>query len=157
MKKRKGEQQEIGTKKAKKHFEMDYLMQNPGLDHLSEKIFQLLNVQTIARCRLVSKLWNENLEKIWIIKQLETYQCKIIEIYDPNEHESQKKQLVEYQPGWIQIFQALSKDVKIVNFIKQYYLDKKASNMGWTPLHYACKYGQVELVKLSTSIGNVQL
>ena len=51
MNKRKGEQ-EIGTKKAKKHFEMNYLIQNPGLDHLSEKIFQLLNVQTIARCRL---------------------------------------------------------------------------------------------------------
>ena len=154
MKKRKGDQNVEVPEKAKKGlFEMDYLMQNQGLDHLSEKIFQLLNVQTIARCRLVSKLWNQSLDKIWIIKQLETFQRKLIEIYDSDEHESQKKQLVEYQPEWIQIFQALAKqnDVKIVHFIKKYYLDIEASNMGWTPLHYACKYGQVELVNLLNS------
>ena len=154
MKKRKGDQNVEVPEKAKKGlFEMDYLMQNQGLDHLSEKIFQLLNVQTIARCRLVSKLWLQSLDKIWIIKQLETFQRKLIEIYDSDEHESQKKQLVEYQPEWIQIFQALAKqnDVKIVHFIKQYYLDIEASRMGLTPLHYACKYGQVELVNLLNS------
>ena len=165
MTKRKGDEQDLeAMKKAKQGFEMDYLMGNPGLDHLSKRIFQLLNVQSVARCRLVSKFWCQYLDKIWLVKQLETYQNKIIEMVfiiheiDEDGH-FWKKPLVEYQPEWIQIFKGIVKqnnidDLKaIVKFVKQYYFDIEASRLGMTPLHYACKCGHLEFFKVITSTG----
>ena len=51
---------------------MDRIINNPGLNHLSEKIFKYLERDSLLQCRLVSKSWKNALDnpKFWLKKYL---------------------------------------------------------------------------------------
>ena len=53
-----------------------------NLPEITESIFEKLDNQTIAKCRLVSKSWNKHLERIWILRQIQKYKSKELFIID---------------------------------------------------------------------------
>ena len=47
------------------------IMRSQGLCHIREQIFGYLSYETLENCRKVSKLWDESLERIALIKCIE--------------------------------------------------------------------------------------
>ena len=52
---------------------MDIFIDNPGLNHIGEKIFKYLERDSLLQCRLVSKSWKNTLDtpKFWLKKYLQ--------------------------------------------------------------------------------------
>ena len=52
---------------------MDKFIDNPGLNHIGEKIFKYLERDSLLQCRLVSKSWKNTLDtpKFWLKKYLQ--------------------------------------------------------------------------------------
>ena len=47
-----------------------------GFDHIADEIFDLLDNQSIAKCRQVSKGWNAHLKRTWLIRQMSHLKAK---------------------------------------------------------------------------------
>ena len=56
-------------------------MRSEGLWHLCETIFGYLDHETVMECRKVSKLWNESLEWISLVKYFYEFSDKIAEYH----------------------------------------------------------------------------
>ena len=41
---------------------MDSFFENPGLSHIGKKILKTLDIKSLSNCRLVCKLWNNEIE-----------------------------------------------------------------------------------------------
>ena len=50
---------------------LELIMRSQGLCHIREQIFGYLSYETLENCRKVSKLWDESLERIALIKCIE--------------------------------------------------------------------------------------
>jgi len=55
------------------------IMRSQGLCHIREQIFGYLKCKTLENCRKVSKLWNESLERIALIKCIEEFGDRDVE------------------------------------------------------------------------------
>ena len=56
-------------------------MNNEAMWHLCEEIFRYLDYETLLKCRMVSKLWNELLERLTLVKYLYGFVDKIAEFH----------------------------------------------------------------------------
>ena len=156
---------------------MDKLMNNPNLWHLRDHIFGFLNHETVEKCRQVSQLWNESLERISIVIFLQEFGNR--NVVTPDEKVSTiipgwqkavkkygaqasiedlrevKNSLQRLALGndwcWSEPVHIAAKEgaVKLIKFVLETSYDMNArNNIGWTPLHLACEYGKTEIVQL---------
>ena len=56
-------------------------MDNEAMWHLCEEIFRYLDYKTLLKCRMVSKLWNELLERLAVVKYLYGFEDKAVEFH----------------------------------------------------------------------------
>ena len=136
-------------------FKMNSLITNPGLQHLAIRIFAKLNIQDLKHCRIVCKLWKDMIEndKSWLHYNLNKVKNKphIIMKDDLLNYFNFKIPLIEEFPEWQKVHDYFEctkniQDLKsYVNFMKDYF--ENESNT-WTPLHFACLNGNIEMVKL---------
>ena len=156
---------------------MDKLMNNPNLWHLRDHIFGFLNHETVEKCRQVSQLWNESLERISIVIFLQEFGNRNVVTPDekvstiiPGWQKAAKKygaqasieDLREVKNSlqrlalgndwcWSEPVHIAAKEgaVKLIKFVLETSYDMNArNNIGWTALHLACEYGRTEIVQL---------
>ena len=103
--------------------------------HLSLAIFQLLDDQSISKCREVCLLW-----KNFIDEEKSLIRVRIIEIIHANEKnlECYNEEILQSAP-----IESLS---KIACSVKQFY-QKTPRAYGQTLMHFAAMSGQVTIVK----------
>ena len=164
-------------KMNKGNFDMIMTLANKGLWHICEQIFDYLNYENVENCRKVSKLWNESLERIALIKFIEEFADREVE------PKNTKKSTVI--PGWKKAAQkygvqasiddledvidslqelarengkcveypvhvaAINGDVKLMEFFLRTSFDMNTKgDFGYTAFHEACFCGQTEIAQL---------
>ena len=159
MKKRRRKESKLCELVDQKHartenlaFGLEDLMRNPGLDHISNFVFQLLDLEAIEQCRLVSKYWCETVEHLWVIKQLDICPTKII-VHSVDM--IMTGPLIDVYPQWEKVLRCLKTNhsieelKQIVSFMKKYYFAGKCyAFCGFTPLHYACYIEEEEICSI---------
>ena len=161
----------------KGNFDMIMTLADKGVWHICEQIFGYLNNENLKNCRKVSKLWDESLERIALIK------C--IEEFGDREVKGQYKKVSTIIPGWKKaahkygvqasikdleevkdsliklasgkgkcrshpvVEAAKNGDVKLIEFALRTSYDMNAKDViGNTALHQACCYGRTETAQL---------
>ena len=164
-------------KMNKGNFDLIMTLANKGLWHICEQIFGYLNYETLEYCRKVSKLWNESLERIALIKFIEEFADREVE------PKNTKKSTII--PGWKKAAQkygvkasiddlediidslqelarengkcveypvhvaAINGDVKLMEFFLRTSFDMNTKgDFGYTAFHEACFHGQTEIAQL---------
>jgi len=149
------------------------IMRSQRLRHIREQIFGYLSYETLENCRKVSKLWDESLERIALIKFIEEFGERVVIFANekvstiiPGWQNAAKKYGVQASIEHLEeVKDSLEKlvtvngkccsdpvheaarngDVKLIEFIlRTSYKDGD----GWTALHWTCYYGRTETVKL---------
>ena len=87
--------------------DFDSLVQNPGLQHIAERVFSFLEAKDLAKCRLVSRKWRDTIDPLrywWILhlKPIKTTRMKFQEYRDPAE----EALFLEKFPKWNEVFAA---------------------------------------------------
>ena len=139
------------TKKAE--LSLIDILDNPGLRVVTDRIFEYLWVQDLAKCRLVSKVFKENVDssKVFLVEQLN-------EIRDLKKTFSDGfldlPELIELKfPQWFDIFEHFEKKEtfenlkKFVKFMWKYWKDDTPL-FGCSPLHFAASQGDLEFFHL---------
>ena len=103
----------------------DWILQNPGLNHLTIKIFKLLDINSLGFCLVVSKQWHQ------FIKENETIWKAHVSTELPL-HDVCNSGYV----NMVKLFIDLNYDINAKNRLDQ------------TPLYLACQQNQVKLVEL---------
>lgn len=99
-----------------------------------------------------------NKEKAWYHNKLQEFQTLPIQIVertkDQNGYKTRKNTFQQIFPDWQAFFKHFETEEnvatlkKIVHFLRDYYMDYQDVENGETPLHYACKMGNLEMVKI---------
>ena len=64
---------------------MEVITTNSGLDHISEDIFKLLDMNSLMNCRLVKSSWKNVLDQpIFWLKKMNSANSIIFDIYNPS-------------------------------------------------------------------------
>ena len=64
---------------------MEVITTNSGLDHISEDIFKLLDMNSLINCRLVKSSWKNVLDQpIFWLKKMNSANSIIFDIYNPS-------------------------------------------------------------------------
>ena len=64
---------------------MEVITRNSGLDHISEDIFKLLDMNSLINCRLVKSSWKNVLDQpIFWLKKMNSENSIIFDIYNPS-------------------------------------------------------------------------
>ena len=102
---------------------MEEFLQNGGLCHLGEKIFDYLPDKDLAKCLLVSKSWHSFLtfsvfwKQRWIRKlDLVLAQNRFVPRWEDNPFIHPQKPLCEYYPEWKDICNYMKNDESLANF-----------------------------------------
>ena len=102
---------------------MEEFLQNGGLCHLGEKIFDYLPDKDLAKCLLVSKSWHSFLtfsvfwKQRWIRKlDLVLAQNRFVPRWEDNPFIHPQKPLYEYYPEWKDICNYMKNDESLANF-----------------------------------------
>ena len=102
---------------------MEEFLQNGGLCHLGEKIFDYLPDKDLAKCLLVSKSWHSFLtfsvfwKQRWIRKlDLVLAQSRFVPQWEDNPFNHPQKPLCEYYPEWKDICNYMKNDESLANF-----------------------------------------
>ena len=136
---------------------LEYLVSNSGLFHLAEHIISFLNDTSVARCRLVSKGFNEFLVNIWRNRaQREAFRLceEKLEIYADDTFERRiEVTIFECWPEWknaLREIENLHDLSDVINLLKEYVessetYEKLSLCAGWTvkssPLHFVASDG----------------
>ena len=125
---------------------MEYIINNRGLDHIAIQIFGYLSHKELIKCRLVSQVWKDFVDKEKLLQQKlkELMDTKIIMV------------LVKRFPKWhyiINRFLESENTVHVAEFIEllDYYTFKANELSVWkygTPTHLASADGKVNFLKL---------
>ena len=94
-------------------------------------------------------------EVVWYHKKLQEFAKLPIQIVETKEqgYKVNKHGFLQTFPDWKPFIEHFEKHEnlailkKIVHFCKDYYLDYQESEAGETPLHFACKTGNLDMVK----------
>ena len=112
-------------------------MRNEAMWHLCEEFFRYLDYKTLLKCRMVSKLWNELLERLALVKYLDEFEYKVAEFQRLVKKKSEKEVLITISGwncpisrDWNSPFQKHDRQVRIVDSgwnkaVRKY--DKQAS------------------------------
>ena len=96
-------------------------------------------------------------EQAWYHKKLQDFQNLPIQIIETKENAKLKTRKNDFKkifPDWQVFFKHFQSEdnlatlKKIVHFLRDYYIDYQDVENGETPLHYACKIGNLEIVKI---------
>ena len=145
------------------------LMNNPGLQHLAERIFLLLNPDILLNCRLVSQSWNKFLENptFWVKKcdqkglrkhlHNSWINLKVKLELDNDIILRKKMTLCLMKMHFLPFSDFLSPlhmashcgDLLLVRYITENVKSSMCKDQhGSTPIHYAARMGHVEIVKV---------
>ena len=93
-----------------RYFRMDELVANPGLEHVAQKIFQLLDREDLKNCQLVSKAWRDCIrnDKIWWY--LQVGQIYFYHLFTPAKEDPFHRRLIELYPEFTVVFDYLFRD-----------------------------------------------
>ena len=140
---------------------MDKIISNWAFIHITEQIFDHLDISTLSKCLLVSKEWNSKIKKIFLVKCLQ--RALNIEFrvrnFDDEDH-GEKLSLIEMCPDWKETFRFLSHDgtveldelqevVRVLNiYVSNSYNAQTARGARQTPLHLAVEKGHLYFLKI---------
>ena len=96
---------------------MEKLMDNEALWHLCEEIFRYLDLKTLLKCRMVSKLWNELLERLALVKYLDKSRDKVAEFHREIKKYTEEEILTVIS-GWNKAVQKYDKQASIEDLRK---------------------------------------
>ena len=74
-------------------------MRNEALWHLCEHIFGYLDHKTLLKCRMVSKLWNELLERLALVKYLYEFGDKVADFHRSIKKDTEEE-VINVISGW---------------------------------------------------------
>ena len=166
MKRASESENEALTKKTKtsepqSHFE--YILSNPGLEHITESILANLDIQTAGKCRRVCQDFKAlvDSQKAWHIQRIQwimnflaqKYHDEINEVLHLDDTDFTLKCLMlpsEFK-AWQKFMATFDAkktimDLKIVADLLSNYLAKK--EFGTSPFYFAVKYDHIDFVKL---------
>merc|ERR1712062_388842 len=110
---------------------------------------------TVIIKTLVQKMSQK--EQAWYHKKLQEFQNLPIQIIETKENAKLKTRKNDFKkifPDWQVFFKHFQSEdnlatlKKIVHFLRDYYIDYQDVENGETPLHYACKIGNLDMVKI---------
>ena len=129
----------------------EYLIENPGFEHIVQNVFENLIAQDVASCRLVSKRWNNLIlnNQHWWRLQLKYMETKKF-LFEFDDTEIGNEPLFNRFPAWKIPHEHFLKNEgtkrlqEYVSLMWKYLNDKKAHN----PLLNAAMNGNIEFVRL---------
>ena len=167
MKRASESENEALTKKTKtsepqSHFE--YILSNPGLQHITESILANLDIQTAGKCRRVCQDFKALVDnqKAWHIQRIQwimnflyrKYHDKIKEVFQMDDTDFTLKclMLTSEVKAWQKFMATFDSkkpivDLKIVADLLSNYLAKKEC-FGTSPFYFAVKFNHIDFVKL---------
>ena len=138
----------------------DWILQNPGLNHLTIKIFGLLDLKSFDNCLIVSKYWyqfikeNRNLWKVLSQKFPMHDACysgyvNIVKLFIELNEDINARDARGSTPLVLACWGNQLKVVKLLCKQSKINVNAKVNYIaGKTTLHYACEHGQFNIVKL---------
>ena len=132
---------------------MEMIMRNPGLWHIRDQIFGHLNNKSVGNCRKVSKLWNESLERMALVRWLEDFGDTEVEIRMKFPERFNFVKVSAIIPGWNNAIKMYGAKASIEDL--QETKDSIGKLGDWRfPFHKAVENGALKLMEffLSTSI-----
>ena len=136
----------------KRHFRIEKLIQNPGLQHIALSIFKELDPKSLANCRVVSKEWKACIDQDKYWWHLQLIKCKeILKIMSSSlDANSLENRMPEFMKTMEYIYERESIDSlkSFATFMSSY--RKKISEIEnkfkWeTPLHFAADENRIDI------------
>ena len=129
---------------------MEKLMRNEAMWHLCEEIFRYLNYETLEKCRMVSKLWNDVLERLALVKYLDEFGYKVAEFHRSDKKDTEMKVLTIIS-GWKKAVQKYDRQASIEDLRELKNLLRKLLNYHGIcfthPVISAIKIGSMKLLE----------
>ena len=123
---------------------MELIMKNPGFWDIRDQIFGYLNYETVENCRKVSKLWNESLERMALVKIL-------IEFGDIVVEGREEKEMSAFFSEWNKAAKryAAKSSIEDLQEIKDSLLKLLVENGKCCeyPVHRTAEYGNLRLLE----------
>ena len=158
-----------------RYVRLDELVHNRGLQHLARYIFQYLNYQSLAQCRLVSKDWKDfidhrcdNLFSHWKLNLSSLSSCKSLKLPSDLFHFWDEEEVPEFwslpdcYPKFMPILDYIGEQGSLANletFVT--FLDEYLNQMvdGNSPLHYAADQKRFDIFEIvrQTPIDNMDI
>ena len=128
-------------------FDLDCLVQNPGLKHIAELIFSFLEAKDLAQCRLVTNEWKCVIDahKHWWILQLRSIKTT------EKKFGSVVHVLENFPPNWNEVYHYFETRESLENlkrFVAALQTYCKARTTYGCPLSTAIYWGQMDVVQL---------
>ena len=138
---------------------MDVFFENPGLSHIGKKILKTLDIKSLAYCRQVCKLWNNEIEVLAskkTFRDLEQYLEKYTKArsMSPEEHEIWHKFLVSIYEHSQNKGSRPNLSIKL--YLKHFFLNDGLELRKRSPFFEFVCNGNIKMIQFNMNTNNFQ-